>query len=104
MADVTLVKGETKDVYVVLGDRDGPISLGGFSTYTYEMFLNGAVVQTATGTALSAGRVKFAFDATDTATPGVYQGHVRATRANSTVMFFPSERAHVVRVREAPSP
>lgn len=104
MADLELVKGATEDIYMVLADRDGPITSGSFSTFTYELFQNGVVIQTTSGTALPAGRVKFSFDATDTGTPGHYQGHVRATRANSTEAFFPSGRAHAVVIREAPTP
>ena len=101
MADLKLVQGATEDIYMVLADRDGPITAGSFSTFTYELLTAGTVVQTTSGTALAGGRVRFSFDATDTATPGNYTGHVRATRANSTVAFFPSERAHTVVIRES---
>lgn len=103
MADIELVKGETVDVYVVLADRDGPIPDGTFSTITYDLFSGGSRQQTVTGTALANGRVKFSFDATDTSVPGIYQGHVRAERSSTSRLFFPSERPHVVVIRDAPT-
>ena len=100
MPDLTLVQGETRDIFMVLADRDGPVPAGTYDSYTYRLFQHGTVVATTTGTYLSNGRVKFAFDATDTAVPGVYSGDVKAVRANSTFAIFPSERPHAVEIRE----
>ena len=100
MADLTLVQGATRDIFMVLADRDGPVPAGTYDSYTYRLFQHGTVVATTTGTYLSNGRVKFAFDATDTAAPGVYSGDVKAVRANSTFAVFPSERPHAVEIRE----
>ena len=100
MADLTLVQGETRDIYITLADRDGPVPAGSFDTYTYRLFQHGVTVATTTGTYLSNGRVKFAFDATDTTAPGVYSGDVKAVRSGSTFAIFPSERPHAVEIRE----
>ena len=100
MADLTLVQGETRDIYITLADRDGPVPAGTFDSYTYRLYQHGTTVATTSGTYLSNGRVKFSFDATDTTTPGVYSGDVKAVRANSTFAVFPSERPHAVEIRE----
>jgi hypothetical protein len=100
MADLTLVQGETRDIYITLADRDGPVPparstptrTGCSSTAPPSLRLPARTCPN--------GRVKFAFDATDTAAPGVYSGDVKAVRANSTFAVFPSERPHAVEIRE----
>lgn len=99
-SDLTLVTGETRDIYMVLADRDGPVPAGTYDTYVYRLKQGATVVQTASVTYLTNGRVKVAFTATNTATPGRYAGEVRATRGNGTYAFFPSERPHSVLIRE----
>lgn len=99
-SDLTLVAGETRDVYMILADRDGPVPAGTYDSFTYRLKQGGTVVATASVTYIANGRVKVAFNATSTATPGRYSGTVRATRANSTFAVFPSERSHSVNIRE----